>query len=478
MYLKLKFAITVAIVFSSISTAFSQSNPAPFNLGVGNYNFVEWAPTSLPGTYPQNMIFHVFENSDPGLDTEPNGDWLCAYNIETRSRINGLGAAGFSFANTGNFQDTQLACGNGPDDVGGFVGTAVVSLSTLNRQAITLSYTATLVTQGLGTPLPREYGLRLQYRVGSNGAWIGAPGEVLFSTAGKQEGDFEQFTNIVLPSTCNNQSLVQVRWKYYQIASNSGASRPSIALDEISISSSVYTGGNEFPILYINEIMASNSSAIADATGAFEDWFEIYNPSDMDINISGFYVTDDLNTPTKHLITSEDGPLIVPAYGFLLMWASDAVERGDDHTNFKLSASGESIGLFFSDGISAIDAYTFGPQTADVSIGRFTDGNNVWTFFETPTPGASNGTLTSNSNLGSIDFKLFPNPANDYITVQSDSDLILGVEVYNMSGVQVYKSAGNVLNQLSLSISGLNSGIYLVKIISNSGVGQLKFIKQ
>jgi len=476
--MNLKLILAIAFILANATIAFSQSNPDAFNLGSDSYDFVEWDSTSLPGTYPPNMIFHVFENSDPNLETEPTGDWVCAYDIDSRSRINGLGTAGLAFANTGNIQDTQERCGNGPDDVGGFVGTAVVSLNTLNRQEITINFTAGLITQGLGVPVPREYGLRLQYRVGAGGAWISAPGNVLFSSAGKQAGDLEQFTNVVLPATCNNQNLVQIRWKYYQIASNDGASRPAIQLDDIYISSSVFTGGVELPILYINEIMASNTSAIADGTGAFEDWFEIYNPNDTDINISGFYVTDDLNNPTKHLISSEDGPLIVPANGFLIMWASDAVERGDNHTNFKLSTSGESVGLFYSDGISAIDAYTFGPQTENVSEGRVTDGNSNWTFFEASTPGASNSTISSIQDTQAFDFKLFPNPASEFINVQSNSSTIYSIEIYNMNGVIVQKSNFNMQERINLSISELNSGIYLVKIITKAGVGQLKFIKQ
>ena len=61
------------------------------------------------------------------------------------------------------------------------------------------------------------------------------------------------------------------------------------------------------------------------------------------------------------------------------------------HVSFKLEQNGESIGLFASDGV-LIDAVTFGPQTADISEGRYPDGPAAqWIApLTASTPGAPN----------------------------------------------------------------------------------------
>ena len=45
--------------------------------------------------------------------------------------------------------------------------------------------------------------------------------------------------------------------------------------------------------LYINEFLASNNATIADESGDYEDWIEIYNAGPTAINLAGFYISDD-----------------------------------------------------------------------------------------------------------------------------------------------------------------------------------------
>ena len=75
--------------------------------------------------------------------------------------------------------------------------------------------------------------------------------------------------------------------------------------------------------------------------------------------------------------------------GHLLIWTDDDVDDGYLHTNFKLSASGESISLF-DPNLNLVDHIDFEEQTSDISYGRSPDGINNWQLFETPTPGDFN----------------------------------------------------------------------------------------
>jgi len=140
-------------------------------------------------------------------------------------------------------------------------------------------------------------------------------------------------------------------------------------------------------VLYINEFMADNETTISDEYGEFDDWVEIFNPGDSDVDMGGLFMTDDLTEPTMWQVPAG---VIVPAHGFLLIWADKDMEQGDTHAEFKLSADGEAVGLYASDGVTVIDSIEFGAQEPDISYGRIPDGGVTWDYLTNPTPGESN----------------------------------------------------------------------------------------
>ena len=154
--------------------------------------------------------------------------------------------------------------------------------------------------------------------------------------------------------------------------------------------------GVPLPVL-INEWMADNAGpdGFADPLdGLFKNWFELYNPNPDPVNLSGFYLTDDLALPTQWRIPTNS---LIPGRGFLLVWADNKTNlnglstNGDLHAAFKLNKDGEAIGLFAPDGVAAQSAVTFGPQMQNVSQGRFPDGNADAVYFMTDfTPRSAN----------------------------------------------------------------------------------------
>ena len=152
-----------------------------------------------------------------------------------------------------------------------------------------------------------------------------------------------------------------------------------------------YLVGYVPPALYINEFMADNDTVYEDPEnpGDFDDWIEIYNAGVTTVDLSGMYLTDDLADPVQWQVPPG---VTIPAGGYLLFWADDEEVQGDTHTNFKLGASGEEIGLYDTDanGNVAVDALSFGEQSTDVSYGRCPDGAGVWALFSQPTPGLAN----------------------------------------------------------------------------------------
>lgn len=141
--------------------------------------------------------------------------------------------------------------------------------------------------------------------------------------------------------------------------------------------------------LFVNEFMADNDTILEDPdeAGSYPDWIELYNPGSETIDLGRLYLTDDLTDPTQFQIP--DGVTIAGG-GFLLFYADDNTDQGDQHTNFKLSAAGESVGLFGADGVTQIDAVTFTAQTTDVAYGRYPDGTGSWAVMCAATPGSSN----------------------------------------------------------------------------------------
>ncbi|MBC8002669.1 MAG: lamin tail domain-containing protein [Opitutaceae bacterium] len=138
----------------------------------------------------------------------------------------------------------------------------------------------------------------------------------------------------------------------------------------------------------INEWVASNVSPGGKpdpADNGFEDWFELFNPTTNTIDLSGYFLTDALAASNKWAIPT--GITIGPR-GYLLVWADGEPlqngSNGDLHADFSLGKGGEEIGLFAPDG-TLIDSIGFGPQSDNISEGRFADGANNGFFLMTNT---------------------------------------------------------------------------------------------
>lgn len=64
--------------------------------------------------------------------------------------------------------------------------------------------------------------------------------------------------------------------------------------------------------------------------------------------------------------------------------------------------------------------------------------------------------------------KLFPNPSNGNMTLQTDDDLIYNITVYNLLGEKVFES--NVSNKQSINLNNLTSATYIVHIQNNGNL--------
>jgi endonuclease/exonuclease/phosphatase family metal-dependent hydrolase len=135
-------------------------------------------------------------------------------------------------------------------------------------------------------------------------------------------------------------------------------------------------GGTSSPAesILINEFLPDPYSLYS------EEWIELYNPLDVEVDLSD-YVLDDIVGGGTGSYTIPTGTTI-PALGFVVFYQST--------TGIALNNDGDTVNFLKPDGTTVLDSYIYSSSTDDVSYGRETDGSDTWTTFSSPTPGSSN----------------------------------------------------------------------------------------
>ncbi|MFM8878811.1 MAG: lamin tail domain-containing protein, partial [Verrucomicrobiota bacterium] len=154
-------------------------------------------------------------------------------------------------------------------------------------------------------------------------------------------------------------------------------------------------GLTTFPPVWINEVLPANASGPRDNAGEREPYVEIFNAGDSPLDLGGLYLA---NHPTNRLAWSFPLGSVVPAGGFLTVWADGETGEsapGIPHASFRLSATNGWVALVRDDGGAAgttvLDYLSWRSLPTDRSLGLVPDGlaRNVQTLFY-PTPGGTN----------------------------------------------------------------------------------------
>lgn len=238
--------ITAVFVFEPFEG--DEMNPVAHDLSTGDYLFDFWSPEQPELTFPDNMVFQQTRMTDPGLHDEMTDPYFLTeeeyheddaasigfpYALTRRTRINALGDNGISFINTGRNRD---------------LGAAVLALDTREAEEVYVNFVA-----GTVTPNSREYAIRLQWRIGNQGAFTdvtdssGNPVEYVRNTTSGHE---TVFSDIRLPEEAAGVPYLQLRWKYYHVSGNSGP-RAELRLDDILVRTEAFVSvpetGNQLP---------------------------------------------------------------------------------------------------------------------------------------------------------------------------------------------------------------------------------------
>jgi hypothetical protein len=133
-----------------------------------------------------------------------------------------------------------------------------------------------------------------------------------------------------------------------------------------------------------------------DQPAAFVDWVELHNNDSSPANLTGWSLTDDATLPAKWYFPANT---TIPANGFLLVLCDNRDEANAPagparriHSNFKLGRKGEYLGLFNALG-AVVDQLspTYPPQVFYCSYGRNPTNTAQFGYFDTATPGTTNG---------------------------------------------------------------------------------------
>jgi hypothetical protein len=133
-------------------------------------------------------------------------------------------------------------------------------------------------------------------------------------------------------------------------------------------------GSSMFSPVLIAELQTTS------AAGGLDDVVELFNRSAAPVDLTGWHLTDDLDVPTKYTFPAGS---VVAAGG---RWLVDEAQLG-----FGFSSTGsEVVQLTGPDGLTGQDYFDYGPQSSDVTQGRYPQDSGNWHFFAPGSLGSSN----------------------------------------------------------------------------------------
>lgn len=232
----------------------------------------------------------------------------------------------------------------------------------------------------------------------------------------------------------------------------------------------------------VNEVSGSNSVFINEY-GKKNDWVELYNTTDEEVDVEGMYLTDNLDNLTKYKISKEQTNVStkIPPHGYLLIWCDKLATTNQAlHASFKVSGDGGVIALTSADK-SWTDTLYYGLHDGNTTVGRYPDGGKDTYAFSMPTINKRNlmtsyAEVMNHETLG-IQHTLIAS-SNDFRIRYGNETLILKTEDSDMAKVDVFTASGQIVMSTvvgirggigNVNISELPSGFYIAKAVDGNG---------
>jgi len=221
----------------------------------------------------------------------------------------------------------------------------------------------------------------------------------------------------------------------------------------------------------VNEIMASNSITAADEAGQYEDWIELHNLTNAPVDLSGYFLSDD---PSKLDKWSIPNNTVIPANGYLIVWADEDPNQGPLHANFKLAASGESL-TFADNQRRLLDTLSFTQQVKDMGYARVPNGTGPFVI-QAPTFKAANATVAAVEPFQRNWLKAFPSIVEDYMRVEISGVATASARILDMQGRVVLEKELSGAERFDLT--RLAAGAYALHVLADGKSETVLFVKK
>lgn len=226
----------------------------------------------------------------------------------------------------------------------------------------------------------------------------------------------------------------------------------------------------ESPQLIINELMASNVDFEADEFGEYDDWIELYNISGTVLPIGKMTLSDDPNNPGKWQLPNT----ALSPDKYLVIWADGDSFQGDTHANFKINKEGETIGLYDEKlnhyrSINEIEVPEF---ESNYSYARKPNAIGEFEVIDKPTFGFNND-LSSNQNTEYSKLRLYPNPAQGILYIETD----IQIRDFKISCINnIGQEMPLQVQSYEINISQLPNGIYTLLLRNDQLIHAKQFV--
>ena len=251
----------------------------------------------------------------------------------------------------------------------------------------------------------------------------------------------------------------------------------------------VFTKSDYKCTLVINELCASSdrNSGNADAYGKYPDWIEVYNYGDEPVDLAGLYFSNKSSNLKLSQIAYGYKSTIVDSKQRVLVWANSDPVDGPLYLSFNLNVD-KSKTLYLSNASDEIiSEASYVSHNTNESFGYETDNSGEWVLFDvceriTATPGKANGSITcrgtglTDTEISESSLSMYPNPASCGVTIAAKS-LISNVCVLDVNGSALLEYTPGK-EEISIDLSAIPQGVYIVRIECEEGVFNEKLIKQ
>jgi hypothetical protein len=248
----------------------------------------------------------------------------------------------------------------------------------------------------------------------------------------------------------------------------------------------------------INEVSAANGIYVNDYFKR-NDWIELYNTTDEDVDVEGMYLSDNPEKPKKFQITKPQTSApgsqcstVIPAHGYLIVWCDKLEPLSQLHASFKLDASGGDVLLTAADE-SWSDRISYPSMSSDESVGRYPDGHQQVVTMNVPTIAKANITGSYATEVIQPDMTGVSDLAADgtaglslrhvagRLVVRSTLPVAAArMDIFSLDGRMLSGQTVDLVGSYAeLSLDGLTSGCYIARLSDGNGhTATCKFIKK